>query len=219
MNFKQMQDNVMYRLDNTDTNLRTHVKDWLNEAQDEFCNAADFFFMEADKTYTTTADQANESLPSNFSKVHTIWQTETPSELVYCNVHRFRESYPNPTTTGKSLLYRMFSGELHFYPIPDAAFSIYMRYYKIPTAMSADGDTGDVPARWQAALKYYALGQGKYQDDEPHDGDRFMAKFEEQVGKAMIYYQRQENETLRLESKDSSGSGNFYTNSYPISGA
>jgi len=194
MNFKEMQDDVLYRLDITnDTTLRTNVKNWLNEAQDEFCNSEDFSFMEELKTYTTTASQENEDLPTDFSKVHSVWQEESPATLEYENPHRFRRLYPDPTATGKSLIYRLFNDEILFYPIPDDAFSIFMRYYKIPTAMSADGDTGDVPSRWQSALKWYALSIAKDQDDEPQAAERAMLKFDEQVAKAKIYYQRREN--------------------------
>ena len=50
-------------------------------------------------------------------------------------------------------------GTIKLFPIPDGAYSITLRYFKLITKPSADTDTLDVPPPYQSVIKYGALAR------------------------------------------------------------
>lgn len=49
--------------------------------------------------------------------------------------------------------------KLHFYPIPDASYTIRGRYYKAPQVLSVDADEPECPAEYHDTIKWKALSQ------------------------------------------------------------
>jgi hypothetical protein len=150
-----MQDVGRIQVLTTDTNLRSLALDWLNRVIRYISGRSEHWtWLEKSATFSTVANQMTYDYPSDIDlsgrKVFTIRQKDSPAKLIFINQRYLDELVPEPdTVTGNPLYYTMFASGIRLYPIPDAVYTMYIRYIKLITAFSdSAASTSDIPAKW-----------------------------------------------------------------------
>jgi len=199
---------VLDRTDETgNTTLETSVKGWINRAQEDFCRDYLWPFLEASATITLTDGTREYDLPSDYWHGAFLYQTDSDCVLEYMGERRFRELEPDPTHESDPTRYGLWGGKIWFDPIPSTTDNeVYIHYYKQPTAMSADSDTGTVPSMWHEALVQYALAIAKEKDDE--NGVPYMNEYHRIRESARVFYSSKNTEPQTREPVQGPGYAN-----------
>jgi hypothetical protein len=121
------------------------------------------FNQDIDSSQTTSASSENLTLPADYfsiSSVRIIYGTNDQAVL-RSSSWTDMQAYDN-TITGRPVVYCIFDGVIKLRPIPDAAYSVVISYYKKATIPLSSGDThlwltnAESLIKWEAKSFLYA---------------------------------------------------------------
>ena len=168
MNYKEIQDKVLDRLDDNTNPTRERVKDYINEAYNIVYYDRDWYWrLTQDATFTTTSGTEEYTLATDVGKMIDVRDTTNDTYLAeahYLDLVQDRPGIDSTNDTGHPTKW-YYSGDssqtpkIKLYVIPNGSFAMEYDYYKKLTELSADSDTSDLPTRWQQILIDYALYQ------------------------------------------------------------
>jgi len=123
---------------------------------------------------------------SNFGRC--IDLTNIPDNLVlYESYGREMDEYdPNMDDTSSPTDFIVQDDNYRFFPIPAAATKIRDRYWAIPTALAANGDTSDLPVECENCLIQWAWGETLRYLNSFDKADRVELKFNKMLTLARI---------------------------------
>lgn len=133
---------------------------WVNEAIGDYFDLLDEHFdgyRDTTGTVTTTAGVATVALPAAFLKARAV---DILDGGTYRQLRRFQPSGQTlgfDGSTGRPVGYLHVGTNLELFPTPDAAYTIRLRYVPAMTALSADGDSIDVPNGWEGFIIHSIL--------------------------------------------------------------
>lgn len=139
----------------------TRAKRWINQGYMDIIEADDWPFLN---------DSVSGVAPLTITDLGTVESCvndTTKRSLSFVDRRTLVESYPDLTTAG-SARYAYFSDAttLQVFPVSTSE-TITVRYWQIPTELSAAGDTPLIPARYQYAIIDYACGRAYMDSDNP----------------------------------------------------
>lgn len=103
-------------------------------------------------------------LPTDCSKILNLKQTRDDISLRYVSPRRFDELVSDRTRTGEPEFYSIVGVDssrqykMEFYPVPNVAMNINVRYYRVAAELSADGDVPLIPEAFHDFLVWDVLG-------------------------------------------------------------
>ena len=161
-------DQLMYDTDRfqnltTDTTYRTMALNWLNLAIKDLANEqVGYHWRDLEKTveFPTVADQMSYDLPADIdtNKIYTVREKENDYKLNYIPQNDFDEAVPDSSvSSGIPRDYIVYAGVIRLYPVPDDAYTIYMRYIKIPTELADDDNSTDFSSKYDNVILNNAL--------------------------------------------------------------
>lgn len=141
----------------------TEIYGYINDAQRDIFNEYRLPFMEALQAYTVvsgTSDITNGSgLPTNFVQAIDLIYTDTGGERVipYQDIREVDYNDPDPDDTtahpaGSPLYWYKYANTIRVYPTPSSNYTVSLRYYKEPTALSGTTDVPEVPSEFEEIL-------------------------------------------------------------------
>lgn len=166
----EVRTDVRSRLDETNAAsgyfTDTELNRWINEAQRDIARRAEVL-QSFNTSVNAVVGTAKYNLPSDVIRVHRIEFVPTGSTQVYPLESRTYDELDqywgvNPTTQRSYPSYYAIWGvpggtslQVQFYPVPSntGVFNIY--YYRLPGALTADGNTLDIPEGWQDLVALY----------------------------------------------------------------
>lgn len=163
--FREQQDNVLSLISKSDATTRNRIKNWLNMGYYDFVLRELWPFRETTGTLNTVNGTQEYDLSTNFSDIDeqniisVAIQGASQVKLVYWPFNQLRAQKPDFDYDSTSVPERYYlkSGNIGFWPVPNAAYTVLIDYYKVPTEMSADSDTPIIPIAYREALVQYAL--------------------------------------------------------------
>jgi hypothetical protein len=164
MSVQTIYQSALYRFSVTPDNQRFADAYYssLNAAQRDFCMARSWGFLRASTNLTTVADTRTVALPSDFGKLMDI-----PNSLVitapaasaggtveFMPMAQWRSNfYEDGTDTGTPQYAYAMGSYMYLSPVPDAAYTVAMLYYKTPTEIAETSTALTVPSLYEEALK------------------------------------------------------------------
>ena len=153
---------------------------WLNEALRAFCDEADFNWLMARATSSTSTGQTEYALPDDFSRPFELRVNgSTASDHGVYHYFPYEQRYGVPsgvngyTYLGNTLI-------LLTTPTADGSGNIELTYVRTPTDMSANTDSpsdfaiASMPAAYHAALICYAFALYNGYDEEAADSQYWL---------------------------------------------
>lgn len=164
---------MAYTLGDIVTKVQQRVKDtsyssseiigYVNDTQNDIFNEYRLRFMQTSQAYTMTAgvsDITNGSgLPANYVQAIDLSLTTAGREKVLSPAETavIDLIYPDPDDTTRHPAnvpdkWYLYGSTIKTYPVPDAAYTLSLRYYKKPTEMDADDDVPEIPSEFREIL-------------------------------------------------------------------
>lgn len=165
------------------TKYNTFVDEMLNEAQRRIARRADLRIWFTAQAITTTAGDGDSALPDDFARVYSLTDSEGTSPLWALTVPEF-DDLPS-SSSGRPTNYVIDRPDIKFYPTPDAAYSLQLRYYQTPTEMTADDDEPEIPEDYQHVLVSYALARCYRRENDYRAADYHLDEYKTELGELM----------------------------------
>jgi hypothetical protein len=181
---------------------KDQIDTFIKQAEQRIFNTVQFPSIRKNVTGTLTASNKYLSSPSDFLSVYSLAVIDATGRYEYLlnkDVNFIRQAYPNPTSTGIPQYYALFgptttnnnppviTNELSFMvgPTPDAAYSVELHYFFMPTSIVDAGTTwlGD---NFDTVLLYGSLVEAAIfmKIDAQTEGIVLETKYKEALGLA-----------------------------------
>lgn len=129
------------------------IYDWINEAQ--------LLIVRKTHCLTATATAAASTYPTNLPADWVITKRvtyDTPEiSLKLCDIEDLDAYSIDPTFADTPSFYYFFNGKLNLYPTPGGTKSVRHYYVKIPTNVTAVGDTPSIPISFHEDIVRFCL--------------------------------------------------------------
>lgn len=147
----------------TDTNYRAMALRWANRVKNYIGSRhPKWTWLEVNGNFDTVDNRMSYDIPSGVGtapamnksghKVISLRQKDSPAKLTYIHQSIFDALEPDPTqTTGNPTIYTFNANSLRLWPVPDAVYTMYLRYAKYMPDDFADNGTehADLPKQWE----------------------------------------------------------------------
>lgn len=151
--FSALQDEVLAH-QFADSKYRPYVKVWINEGQKYICLQADIRTEITSQSYATVNGTATLSLPSNYARCVDLSNTDDQRVLEQMDLRDYDDAV---IASGSPVFWVVVGSNVTLYPTPDNAYNLRLRYWKLPTDLSGDTDTPEIPSQYHHLLIRYAL--------------------------------------------------------------
>lgn len=147
-----------------DTGYSTsEITNYINDTQNDVFNEYRLPFMQTSQGYTLAANVSDITnsvgLPTNFTQAIDLVLTTDGRDKVlpYRDFTWIDDNYPDPDDTdvhpaSVPAYWYKFGTTIKVYPVPDAAYTATLRYYKKPTILDADADVPEIPSEFEEIL-------------------------------------------------------------------
>lgn len=153
--------------------LASEVQEWLNEGNLELAKR----LRVLRKTTTGSTDgTAFIPVPADFLEALTLDIGGGKAEFVRDPSFDARVSIGGTPSIRAA---RVFGNNIEVFPAPPGATAYTLRHLKTPAAMSADGNTSELPESLHVKVVNYARAHAKYKEGDFDAGDRYMAMYEQ----------------------------------------
>lgn len=223
---------MAYTLGDITTRVRERVRDsgyatneitsYLNDTQNDVFNEYRLPFMETTQSYTLASgasDITNGSgLPSNYVQALDLILTTSGREKVipFRDVRTIDELYPDPDDQtahppGPPEFWYYYGETIRVYPEPNDAYTLTLRYYKKPTALSANGDVPDLPSEFEELLVVGAAYRVLQVKDNYDQAGVLENKYNELLQKLVVKYSQPQvgTPTIMRSNYSALGPANF----------
>jgi hypothetical protein len=155
----------------SDSNFETLIMNWGNRTLQEIWMgkglliSPNWWWLSKTYSFPTVADQMTYDLPTfiDAMKVQVVKELDDDTKLTYVDQRQFDKLVPDPSgqATGIPYAYTIWSRDtttykpyIRLYPIPDAAYTIYMRFYGNLTMYAAATPTAvnEVPTKYDVVV-------------------------------------------------------------------
>ena len=188
----------------------TEIKNYINDTQNDIYNEYRLPQLEDTQDYTLTISNADitsgSGLPSNYVGAINLTITTSGYEMLvpYKDYREIDSVYPDPTDTSTNpanppMYWYFYEDTINVYPVPDKAYTATLKYYKRPTALSADADIPQLPAEFEELLVLGAAYRVLQVKDNYDQAGVLQNKYDEILDKlVMRYSQRQTGQPTRM---------------------
>lgn len=183
-----------------DTQYSTsEIKSYLNDVQNDVFNEYRLPFMQTTHDYTLTpnvTDITNGSnLPTDYVQAVDLFLTTNSQEklLTYKDFREIDGLYPDPTditrhTPNLPCYWYIYAQTIRVFPAPNDAYTVTLRYYKKPTALSADADVPSLPSEFEELLVVGAAYRVLQVKDNYDQAAILQNKYDELLQKLAVKY-------------------------------
>jgi len=133
----------------------------VNDSQSDISNCRRWGFLRTTSTLTTAASTRTVALPTNFSKFYSgrgnIRNTTSGSSGDKIELMTFADwsnsQWEDGSSEGEPTYCYVQNSNLYLSPIPDAAYTFTIIYYKEPTSIANTSSTITIPSKYSELLK------------------------------------------------------------------
>lgn len=201
--YLEEQNLVLDLISKSDATTRNRVKNWLNLGYQDFVLRELWPFRETTGTLALVQGTQEYDLSTNFADideqniVSVALQGTANKKLTYWPFSQLRANQPDfdLASQGVPERYYLKSGSIGFWPVPNAATTCLIDYYKVPTEMSLDADTPIIPVAYREALVQYAISMEHDFNTDADLAQKAMNRYEQQVTLARNNLLAQPNDT------------------------
>lgn len=168
---------------------RIRVKRWVNEALGRIARRSHLAELELVTDVSTVAGEAEFVLPSNDVRILGLRTTDDQAGLASMDTAQADQW---PAASGRPSAYSAFGASLTLYPVPDAAYSLELRYLRDPTLLVADADTAEIPDAYADALVAWARYKLFRSEDDLEAAQFWRGEFESTAAELRADLQRRD---------------------------
>jgi hypothetical protein len=137
---------------------------WINDTQKEICNRQNFWFMRESTTLSVAQSSTEDALPADFKDIDSVWIEESSPagwvRLSYMEWEDYRTKYDDSTEAQPLFWVVDASNNLILRPVPDAAYTIRVDYWKYLADLAAAGSSNKLLDEYPEILEMGATYKG-----------------------------------------------------------
>lgn len=160
------------------------VTNLINEAQLELFNEANWHSLYTTRDFTTSDGTAEYAMASDFGRTIDLIDTTGNRVLVEDVLRAFDEADPDADSTGTPTHFAIAGSNYRLYPVPAGTYTIRDRYWKVPTTLSANANTSDLPIEVENCIRHWAWYNILQYLSRFEQADRVRAEFERLLKRA-----------------------------------
>lgn len=195
-NLGSVRQRVQQKLDDVAFDTAT-LNQFINDGQRDIFNSRRFTFMERQGTVTTIA--SSEVLTTGLTDVQIPLSLRlyTPlgnaNLLTYIEYEDFDEWLANENLVGKTTpsYWRIFNNTILLFPIPDAVYTLKIRYIKTPIELTTDLQVPEIPEEFSEVLVLAAFRRAQEFNDDNDQAQITQQQIDIQTTTMVERYQRQ----------------------------
>jgi hypothetical protein len=153
---------------------------YLNDAYLGLCRRVDYYVDEASQVYTTITGTASYPFPVGWARIREV---NDPGRQVLMEQVSVRDIDASTTSQGRPNYWAQDGQNITFYPTPDNAYTINMRYWILPAPLASPTDTPTIPTDYHYMLAEYAIARCYWGDDDSTMGTQWDNKYATSVAK------------------------------------
>jgi len=174
-----------------DSTVTDYTIQWINEAQREVCNRANFWFMHTSTTLSVLQSSTSDALASNFKDEDAFWIKDTNPdsfiELFPMSIEDERRKWDDVTEAQPSEWRIDGSNNLILRPVPDAAYTIQVDYWAYLADLTDPGVTSNALVdKYPGLLESGATYRGFRRLGEMQDAQVWQSIFEGDIKNLMV---------------------------------
>ena len=170
----------------TATGTALIVTNMINEAQIEVYNEhSHWYSLYATRVFTTSGGTAEYALQSDYGATIDLFDKTNNRMLIEEVIRPLDAADPDEDTTGVPTHFAIQGSNYRLFPIPGGAYNIKERYWTLPTTLTANANTSDLPIEVENALFYYALAEVQEYLNKFEQSDRSRLKYRTALTKAI----------------------------------
>lgn len=135
------------------------IGNMLNEGQLVIMQEADWYDLYATDTFVTADGTDEYPAPADLNKMIGLTDVTNNRPLIEATVRGMDAADPNADSNSLPTHFAMQGTNYRLFPIPNGAYTIRERYWKIPAVMSADEATSDLNEELEVALITWAWAE------------------------------------------------------------
>lgn len=180
--YSELQDEVLSHQFSA-TQYRDYIKTRLNQAQAYVAAQTDFRELQEVDTITTVSGTQDTALPSDFQRVVNVTIELDSGAIVPLTSETVPDMYQHTSTTGRPERYSIVGSTIRLWPTPDSAYTVSLRYYKIPATMADANDLPAIPPEYHHLLVSYALWHCWERENDWNAAQYHKQRFDEDIAK------------------------------------
>lgn len=177
----------------------TEIKGYLNDTQNDIFNEYRLPFMETSHNYTLTVGDSDithgSGLPSDYVQALDLFNTTSGQEgvITFRDIRDIDSLTPDPDDTtlnpqNAPRYWYIYARTPRVYPVPNLAYTLTLRYYKKPTALSSDSDVPSLPSEFEELLVVGAAYRVLQVKDNYDQAGVLQNKYDELLQKLVVKY-------------------------------
>jgi hypothetical protein len=142
----------------SDAKFRATVLGWLNLVLKDIQNRQvnwHWRFLEKTATASTVANQHTYDSPTDIdtNKFFSLYERTNDITLKFIPYDKFVRMVADPSNnTGDAVYWTFWAKTIRLYPVPSSAYTIYLDYIKLITALTDSSTAPDVPAKYDPVI-------------------------------------------------------------------
>lgn len=163
------------------------ITELINEAQNELFTELNWYSLYETRTFSTVASNAKVAVASDWGRTLDLVDTSNNRVLIEDTIRAFDEADPDVDNTGTPTHFSVCDGSNYsFYPIPDGAYTIRDRYWKVPTSLTANANTSDLPIEVENCIIHWCWYKINEYLNKFDSADRLRLEFERLLRRAKL---------------------------------
>lgn len=164
------------------------AKRWLNQGYMDIIEADDWPFL-----YAETGGSAPLTI-SDLGTIESVWSATSKTNVAHADRRTLVEAYGDLSTTGTPQFFYFTSpSTIATYPVSTDGLTV--RYWRVPSELSAGSDTPVFPSRYHYAIVDHAVGRAYMDSDNPEMAQAARADADSLVNamrQRLLYQQHQD---------------------------
>jgi hypothetical protein len=153
----------------------SRINMYINDGYLNLVRRVDYYVDENTQDYPTVQGTAMYPLPTDFARVRSVRRTDLGEEMTAVGLRTIDRSF---TTAGAPVFYAMDGANIHLFPVPDQAYPLELRYWKLPALLVNDTDVPTIPADYHSLLIFWAVAAAYSAEDDSQTGALWQAKYD-----------------------------------------
>lgn len=163
---------------------RSYIEDKINQGQEYVAAQLDSRVLMRIRTITTENGTVEYSLPLDFQRLYNVALIDGTGQAIPLEAQEINQFDTEPPSSGQPTNYNIDRTVLRFYPTPDRAYSIRLRYFRLPETLANPNDIPELPPEYWDLLTSFALWHCYERENDYQAAQYHKARFDEDLDKA-----------------------------------
>lgn len=162
----------------------SYIQGKINQAQDYIAAQLDFRVLMQKYSVPVAVGTTSYALPADFQRLYNVTLTDGQGQVLPLGAEPLNEFETQPPSSGQPVRYCIEGNNLLIYPAPDSAYTITLRYFRLPTALVNANDEPETPPEYWDLLVSFALWHCFERENDYQAAQYHKARFDEDLAKA-----------------------------------